>query len=1848
MPTSTITVVAQNTTHVHGNHTSVEATTTTTSAPTTVPSSDSSTCSQLAAHPATKQPWPTTTGDASKEFHDVFKLGMITTGYANYKSQGSSHCEAVLLWLELVEKNGGIHDSKDNLVAVHLFVEDGIVLNPSNGRNDMTAMKERATELAEKLADPAQDIGVHALLAPYTSTLTPFAAAVAEKYGIPAFAAGAAADSVYVCPTDRSKTLPFGCNAHGVRRFSTLYGTLPSATAYLKDSVTLANLKGSRTIALIRETASFTESVTDGIRSQAEMLGLDVVAEFRVGVDAEAEATGLGADGTSRGKTWDEALHPVAETLARLKPDMVTFGSYQASCEAFMRHVKRMNYMPPAVAFTVCVGSHDTLEKLTKDVRFMVGSSVWSDTVSGTEYIENNLFKPSHFFSENRTIGAPELFSKMYSKSFGISPTYHAASMMGCLILMEASIGLLDLTTSVHLVHDSFPLATTLRDVYMPSMLGILTVNAFGRMDRINPVTLQYSSTGAIEIVAPLSAASSDLVYPAPAWTHPERNFPCESGTRVDGLNDWVIDSSMENGWKWANTTCEPCPMGYHSSVKGMLSCLKCPVNTFAANYSTSQCMACPTGSTTRGEMGKATCSPCEAGDFHDIMRGTCSPCAAGTFSDDRRTLQCTSCKDLAGNQYQDEAGKTSCKSCPANAEKPSYGILKTECNCKPGFVRKYNKKGDFESCIFSPRSAVNIAIIATVCLCIAMAFLIAGFNYVRRQRMMHKRFKDLQESAEYLREVSQVLLGKANYHGPIVEPDTLDTAEEITFVVTDLQDSTMLSALLPKDIYESMLQSHDQVMRTCVRKYGGYEITTQGDSFEIAFTTSLTAIEFCLEVQEQLVNVPWHPKLLGVTGCTDVLMDAISTMPIFRGPRVRMGIHKGVAGTFTRTIRDLTRTVVYDGPAVEICKTLSDSSHGGQVLLTREAAFDPSVVGMAHKCVLEVKGTFSFKTGDNDKMTIDVCEAHPGLESVMPWRIYDDELRNATMEKVGAGFNLRRGMWLSQESPPEQATIAVVRLETSKKNTLFDIDHIRSRLAVAIQMCKGEVLSVVEGSSGEDMYESVDRTTSLSSSYAQTLEKAPTDARRTTDNRTHADLDFGILPMLFNKEKKEKKKRRTPMFVIGFDTAIDACKFACLSHAVLLQGWYDDDVLKVAPPSYAKDGELIYRGPLVSVSVSLIDRFACIVHGKMMEHGAELETQSSGLALTNAGASASVMMRTNSASTRKSGPSTVRDLATSAMSFLAMNSPRAMKQLAKKKTMNKASRHKKPRLIEAFSVPRVIHLDSVAHAVSLMKGAHSGQTVVSEKVWDAVGKRLSSYGIDSIELGAHVLSDESTQDIGTGSEQENLMEIALTQLSARVFPAFGSMMQISAGYREAPDPSMGVAIMFAKWTSTDAPTEPWVALFRRLLNTHNGYECKAVDGSDDPKLTIAFKTLTAALEFATRLQLETAQDDGKKPGGISIGCAFGTSAFKKPVLGRADYFGILPNLAARVFGQTRPGQTLVHADWETMRCDLHLNANMVPTGHVVFRSQEFPVGSRVETDVADIMLRPVGVCKLKGIGRKELMQAHLPKQTYVPFEAPKGLCFDDATPDRKLTHRKGSRTSKSDRSFRSPITPSAGEKSFSASLAHKLQGITKRLTLLQGATKRFRNMSSERKEMQGQLAVSDLRFSLKEDPSLVNAKAAGNSCGCFSKNSSNTPPENKKASASEILLSDGKSTISYVSLADTTSFLSGAGGAAASRETLVQSWLRSETLSSDETLDTPSARNNQLNSGSFAPSNREEIVDIPEETEEEVEEEDEVHPPADAGGSHFTKQNTSKQMLYKSQSTEISEIVVASSDAKS
>jgi hypothetical protein len=60
----------------------------------------------------------------------------------------------------------------------------------------------------------------------------------------------------------------------------------------------------------------------------------------------------------------------------------------------------------------------------------------------------------------------------------------------------------------------------------------------------------------------------------------------------------------------------------------------------------------------------------------------------------------------------------------------------------------------------------------------------------------------------------------------------------------------------------------HDQLMREGIAKHGGYEITTEGDSFQVAFTTCHAAMAFCLDIQYRLLEQPWPKQVLALNAC--------------------------------------------------------------------------------------------------------------------------------------------------------------------------------------------------------------------------------------------------------------------------------------------------------------------------------------------------------------------------------------------------------------------------------------------------------------------------------------------------------------------------------------------------------------------------------------------------------------------------------------------------------------------------------------------------------------------------------------------------------------------------------------------------------------------------------------------------------------------------------------------------------------------------------------------------------------------------------------------------------------------
>ena len=159
-----------------------------------------------------------------------------------------------------------------------------------------------------------------------------------------------------------------------------------------------------------------------------------------------------------------------------------------------------------------------------------------------------------------------------------------------------------------------------------------------------------------------------------------------------------------------------------------------------------------------------------------------------------------------------------------------------------------------------------------------------------------------------------------------------------VSIVITDIQGSTSMweeNASAMKDA----LDIHDKIIRKCYVKQSGYEITTEGDSFQLAFHHPLDAYSFCLDCQQKLFEASWPPTILALENAK---FDAGRVM---RGLRVRMGIHHGPT---TSKVHDVTHRICFDGEGLELAKAMEKASHGGQII-TNVGTWR-SVSGMAER----------------------------------------------------------------------------------------------------------------------------------------------------------------------------------------------------------------------------------------------------------------------------------------------------------------------------------------------------------------------------------------------------------------------------------------------------------------------------------------------------------------------------------------------------------------------------------------------------------------------------------------------------------------------------------------------------------------------------------------------------------------------------------------------------------------------------------------------------------------------------------------------------------------------------------
>jgi class 3 adenylate cyclase len=160
----------------------------------------------------------------------------------------------------------------------------------------------------------------------------------------------------------------------------------------------------------------------------------------------------------------------------------------------------------------------------------------------------------------------------------------------------------------------------------------------------------------------------------------------------------------------------------------------------------------------------------------------------------------------------------------------------------------------------------------------------------------------------------------------------------DVTIVFTDVQGSTSLWETCPSDMKKA-LDIHDMILRQCYSDHHGYEITTEGDSFNLAFQHPADALAFALQAQLKLYKADWPDGILKHPDGKDE--PALK----FRGFRVRFGIHHGPT---TSGAHEMTDRTVYSGEGVDIAKTVEGLCHGGQILTTMETW--KAVSGMAER----------------------------------------------------------------------------------------------------------------------------------------------------------------------------------------------------------------------------------------------------------------------------------------------------------------------------------------------------------------------------------------------------------------------------------------------------------------------------------------------------------------------------------------------------------------------------------------------------------------------------------------------------------------------------------------------------------------------------------------------------------------------------------------------------------------------------------------------------------------------------------------------------------------------------------
>ncbi|KAL0485900.1 adenylate cyclase [Acrasis kona] len=155
----------------------------------------------------------------------------------------------------------------------------------------------------------------------------------------------------------------------------------------------------------------------------------------------------------------------------------------------------------------------------------------------------------------------------------------------------------------------------------------------------------------------------------------------------------------------------------------------------------------------------------------------------------------------------------------------------------------------------------------------------------------------------------------------------------------TDVQSSTSLWQEFPAEMSKA-LKIHNNIMRRLIKKHEGYEVKTQGDSFMVCFLNPYNALNWAVQVQNTLLDcTTWPTELIVSSYDCRMEWDSLKSV-IFKGLRVRIGIHYGDA---ERVNDPTTNRPDYFGTTVNKAARVESCAKGGQIVVSKRLLFNIS-----------------------------------------------------------------------------------------------------------------------------------------------------------------------------------------------------------------------------------------------------------------------------------------------------------------------------------------------------------------------------------------------------------------------------------------------------------------------------------------------------------------------------------------------------------------------------------------------------------------------------------------------------------------------------------------------------------------------------------------------------------------------------------------------------------------------------------------------------------------------------------------------------------------------------------------